>query len=225
MIGIYKITSPTKKVYIGQSINVEKRINEYKRIYNCKVQIRLHRSLLKHGSETHKFEIIEECEVSELNDKERYYQDIFECIGKNGLNCKLTTSKDKSGFISEETRLKMKGPKSEQHKINNSIAAKKRYRSPEEIKKATETILKANRERSKILSEDHKKKLSVWRTGRKFPNLSGKNNVKSKPVLDLNTAIFYESIKEAAKYNCVSKFKLQNSLSGKKPYKTHLILI
>ena len=29
MIGIYKITSPTNKIYIGQSINVENRIKTY----------------------------------------------------------------------------------------------------------------------------------------------------------------------------------------------------
>jgi len=35
MIGIYKITSPSNKVYIGQSINIEKRFKSYKR-YDCK---------------------------------------------------------------------------------------------------------------------------------------------------------------------------------------------
>jgi predicted GIY-YIG superfamily endonuclease len=30
MIGIYKITSPTGKIYIGESSNIEKRIHTYK---------------------------------------------------------------------------------------------------------------------------------------------------------------------------------------------------
>ena len=33
MIGIYKITSPNNRVYIGQSINIEKRFIGYKRMY------------------------------------------------------------------------------------------------------------------------------------------------------------------------------------------------
>ena len=35
MIGIYKITSPTKRIYIGQSINIEKRFKSYEKL-NCK---------------------------------------------------------------------------------------------------------------------------------------------------------------------------------------------
>jgi len=32
MIGVYKITSPTGKVYIGSSIDIEKRIKHYKSV-------------------------------------------------------------------------------------------------------------------------------------------------------------------------------------------------
>jgi hypothetical protein len=31
-IGIYKITSPTKRVYIGQSVNIERRFNTYEKL-------------------------------------------------------------------------------------------------------------------------------------------------------------------------------------------------
>ncbi len=33
MIGIYKITSPTGRIYIGQSTNMEKRFVSYKKMY------------------------------------------------------------------------------------------------------------------------------------------------------------------------------------------------
>lgn len=107
MIGIYKITSPTNKIYIGQSLSIDKRFKDYKRILNSKGQIRLHRSFLKHGIHNHKFEAICECEISELNDRERYFQDLYSAISKNGLNCKLTKSTDKSGVLSIETKNKM----------------------------------------------------------------------------------------------------------------------
>ena len=71
MIGIYKITSPTKKIYIGQSIDVNDRFTKYKRL-NCDNQTILIRSFRKYGVDSHKFEILEECLESELNDKERY---------------------------------------------------------------------------------------------------------------------------------------------------------
>jgi group I intron endonuclease len=60
--GIYKITNPNGKVYIGQSIDIDKRWNKYK-VKNCKPQIRLYNSLNKYGWENHYKDIIEECEV------------------------------------------------------------------------------------------------------------------------------------------------------------------
>ena len=46
MIGIYKITNPTNKIYIGQSIDIKKRFNQYKNL-QCKGQKALYSSLLK----------------------------------------------------------------------------------------------------------------------------------------------------------------------------------
>ena len=44
--GIYKVTSPTNKVYIGQTINLSRRESEYKKI-QCKAQPKLFYSLKK----------------------------------------------------------------------------------------------------------------------------------------------------------------------------------
>ena len=95
MIGIYKITSPSGKIYIGQSIKIENRLRDYKNRKGPK-QPKLNNSFLKYGYEAHKIEIVCECLIEELNDRERYYQDLFDCI-KSGLNCTLTASTDKSG--------------------------------------------------------------------------------------------------------------------------------
>ncbi|HEC36627.1 hypothetical protein LCGC14_1312370 [marine sediment metagenome] len=46
--GIYKITSPTKKIYIGQSIDINRRKIIYKNIL-CKLQRKIYNSLKKHG--------------------------------------------------------------------------------------------------------------------------------------------------------------------------------
>ncbi len=51
MIGIYKITAPNKKVYIGQSINIEKRICSYKKLQNIKEQTLLKESFFKYKNE------------------------------------------------------------------------------------------------------------------------------------------------------------------------------
>jgi len=106
MTGIYKITSPSGKIYIGQSNNIEYRFNQYKRL-QCKTQTKLYNSLIKHGFSFHLFEIITICDEKELNEKERYFQDMFNCISKNGLNCRLTQVGDKQGQLSEETKRKI----------------------------------------------------------------------------------------------------------------------
>jgi len=59
MTGIYKITSPSGKIYIGSSINIDKRIKYYSS-GNCKGQIRLFNSIVKYGWNNHILEILEE---------------------------------------------------------------------------------------------------------------------------------------------------------------------
>ena len=111
MIGIYKITSPSNKVYIGQSIDVENRLKRYK-YFVSKKQTRLYYSILKYGYDNHTYEVVEECKVEELNEseRERYWQDFYDCLN-NGLNCRLTTTKDISGYVSAETKEKQRQAK------------------------------------------------------------------------------------------------------------------
>ena len=92
MTGIYKITNPKGKVYIGKSINIKKRFYQYKKSLG-KGQTILNRSFLKYGIEKHTFEIVCLCDYEELNNLERYYQLLFSCIGENGLNIMLNNDK------------------------------------------------------------------------------------------------------------------------------------
>lgn len=77
-IGIYKITNlSNNKFYIGQSINIEKRWIKHKQISsqknsNC-YDYPLYRAIRKYGIENFKFEIVELCEESQLNEKEIYW--------------------------------------------------------------------------------------------------------------------------------------------------------
>lgn len=106
MIGIYKITNPNNKVYIGQSVDITTRWNTHRRsIYNKK-KTRLINSFLKYGVNNHIFEIVEVCDVLKLNERERHYQDYYNVI-EFGLNSKLTQTNDKSGSLSEETKQKI----------------------------------------------------------------------------------------------------------------------
>jgi group I intron endonuclease len=105
MIGIYKITSPSGRIYIGQTTNSKDRFRRYYYL-DCKEQTKLYRSFLKYEVKNHIFEFIEECDITQLNERERYYQDLYDVLNV-GLNCVLTQTNDKSGKASLQTRLKI----------------------------------------------------------------------------------------------------------------------
>jgi group I intron endonuclease len=145
MIGIYKITSPSGRIYIGQSIDIEKRWAEYLR-KDCKTQIKLSRSFKKYGVKGHIFEIIEECEIGQLNIRERYWQDFYNCMEK-GLNCLLTQTDEKPQVISKETRRKLRlknlGKKlSDETKLKMSLSKLGRKNTEEHQLKLTEKLKK-----------------------------------------------------------------------------------
>ena len=103
--GVYKITSPSNKVYIGSSIDINDRFKQYKRLYNCKPQVKLYNSLNKYGVENHIFEILFLCEKQDRFYFERCFGDIYNSI-KCGLNCQLPGRDDLPQVFSEETRAK-----------------------------------------------------------------------------------------------------------------------
>lgn len=105
MIGIYKIISPSGKVYIGQSINIENRKNNYINFKTNKNNIgpKIYNSLQKYGWEQHTFEIVEECSLEQLNGREIYWGEYYFSLEK-GLNCRLG---DGRGQCCEETRQKI----------------------------------------------------------------------------------------------------------------------
>lgn len=107
-IGIYKITNPRGKIYIGQSINIEKRWKAYHAMH-CKNQVKLYNSLKNYGPENHIFEILAECNIQVLNWLEKYYQLKFNCLtNEAGLNIREVNEFKSSGKHSEETKQKMR---------------------------------------------------------------------------------------------------------------------
>jgi group I intron endonuclease len=253
MIGIYKITSPSGKIYVGQSVNIEKRFNQYKKNQNVSEQKGLYNSFLKYGCENHLFEIIQECNVESLNNNERYWQDFYNVL-KKGLNCRLTKSTDKSGYFSEETILKMKesGKKkifTDLHRKNIGEAVKKRgFMMSFKGNKHNETTKKFLSERQKgILNHNYGKKISestreimsFKSKGIKNPmfgkkhsietilkmkeNRTNPKNKKGKIVLNIENGIFYESAKKASIALCINYITLNFKLNGKLKNNTNLI--
>lgn len=88
MTGIYKITNKINgKVYIGQSVNIEQRWKAHRNVpFNPKSRnydSLLYRAIRKHGLQNFIFEVLEECEISELNEKEIYYIALYDSNDRN----------------------------------------------------------------------------------------------------------------------------------------------
>lgn len=196
MVGIYKITSPTGRVYIGQSTNIPSRWNVYKTLHaSIKKQTKLYRSLAKYGPQNHCFEVLLECNSLELNNWERHYQEKFNVLD-GGLNCKLTNCDDRSGKVSKET-------------IKKRIAT---------FKKNKHSWWKGKKRGS--FTSEHKQKLSVSNTGKvqsteqiqkRLSSSVGKN---IKPLICINTGEVFITQLTAAKHYNIHKRSVEAVLHG-----------
>jgi group I intron endonuclease len=150
--GIYKITSPTGRVYIGQSHDIIDRFRCYKRL-KCKKQTRLYASFIKHGVENHSFEILIECQTAELDYIETKFILEYNSTNKKcGLNLKEGGA---YGKHNEETKEKI-------GKANKGKIVSKEARA---------NMSKAQKNISALKSENATK----WQTGRKLSETHKEN--------------------------------------------------
>ena len=234
MIGIYKITSPENRVYVGQSINIEKRKKSYFSMNKRNSQQTiLHRSFLKYGVENHIFEILEECSIELLNERERYYQDFYNVL-KGGLNCRLTTTKDKSGKLNKETIEKLKGRKCTKE-TRNKISLKTKgkqigvlnpFFGKTHSEESKRKISEANKGHKYSLGRKHteetKNKISNLSLGNKYclgrvlseKTKSKISNSLCKKVINIKTLEIYNSYKELALLLKISHNTLNKKLNG-----------
>lgn len=207
MMGIYKITSPSGKIYIGQSVDINRRFAKYNSIENTKEQPALVRSFIKYGVINHIFEIIEECLFEELNDRERYWQEFYDVL-KYGLNCQLVPTDTLPMIISEETK----------KKIGDGNRGKKL--SQETKNKISKNHAKHNL--GKKLSDKTKRKLSEFNKGKKLSEETklkmSKLECRCRKIIDVDTNIIYNSIVEVSKLFNINLQRLRYFLQTYKQY-------
>ena len=84
MIGIYKITKKENgKSYIGQSNDIERRFSEHK----TKIDIPIEIAIKKYGVDAFNFEVIEECSLDKLDEREKYWIAFYNTYKGFGYNC------------------------------------------------------------------------------------------------------------------------------------------
>lgn len=199
MIGIYKITNPDGAIYVGQSVDIERRFKAHKSgKYNNKCTPKLCASFDKFGHESHVFEIITKCHKSQLNELERHYQEFYNANSDFNLNCNLTATKDKKGI---------RRPISDEQKLSISKVHKGKVYSEE-----TRNKIKAARA-NQVITDEHRRKIS-------------ENSASAKIVLHTTTGVFFSSAKEAAKAFGIKPNSLVGILIGRtKKNNTNLIYV
>jgi len=209
--GIYKITSPTGKIYIGQSVDVYYRFLKYS-LYDCKKQRKLYCSLKRHGVKNHKFEILELVDSKLLNEKEVYYINLFKSFNSEfGLN--LTSGGDSRGAFSEESKKRC----SIAQMGNKKNLGKKR--SIETRKKMSEWQI------GRVMSEDAKEKIRLHAKSRISPRLGKKhsdetkNKIRLKALnMSIETKLKISNSRKSYKASNETRGKLKLKRIGRKPY-------
>lgn len=184
-IGIYKITNPKGKIYIGQSINIEKRWKYYSSQYHNKLdkQNKLFNSFKKYGVDNHKFEILEECDIDKLNEREIYWGGYFNCIDPNiGLNLREL---GKQGQWTEEAKKKLSESQTgrlrhtPESKAKISAALKGTKYTDEQKKKCSDNSgmkgkpnYAGGSKKGWIRTQESKNQISKSKKGKTQPNIS-----------------------------------------------------
>jgi len=104
--GIYKITNTINgMVYIGQSRRINLRFKEHKSGERKQHNYFIHNAIDKYGVENFSFEIIEVCQIDQLNMLEIKYIAEYNSLKPNGYNLELGGNANK--VVSDETKSKM----------------------------------------------------------------------------------------------------------------------
>lgn len=165
--GIYKITSTSGRIYIGQSVDIDRRKGTYKRMESCvKNQVKLYNSIKKYGWNSHLFEILEECAIDLLNERERYWQEFYNSNSKDNLNICLVSTLDKKQLHSEETVNKISNWHKEFHKNNKNRMFGKKHKD-----ETKQLIAKKSKERYKKEPNPNCKKCYCIETGKEWNSI------------------------------------------------------
>lgn len=173
---IYKITSPSNKIYIGQTTDIKKRITYYKNNH-CKSQKILHKSIEKYGWDQHVMEVIKETDnVEDLNRLEIEYIEIYKlnkikCPESNGMNLS-DGGEGNRGPKSESWKNKMKD-------VWDSIEYQEKMKTIHQSSEWKEMC--RSRQLGKKLSEDTKEKMRKKWLDIDYKNIMSEKLKKPKP--------------------------------------------
>jgi len=237
---IYKITSPSGRIYIGKSSSWEKRLNSYKNLNGAKSQPILFNSFNKYGFKNHLIEVIDTFygNSNYASGKEIFWIRSYMSNSKkwkkhyniiDGLNM-TDGGEGMLGYkYSDESREKM----SKSRKGKPKYKLRGRPLSEETKRKLSEKAkLRPNPNKGKKYSEERKKKIGLSKIGNKYmlgkkhsdetreKMKISKSKISGKPILqfdlDGNFMCEYMSKREASRCTKVDRKVIDSIINGRK---------
>jgi group I intron endonuclease len=233
--GIYSISnSINNKVYIGSAVVFERRFRQHKhQILSGKHPSKhLLHHVAKYGIKTLSFDLVELSEAADILQREQYYLDMIKPFESKGFNTSPIAGSTIGVKHTEEARkrmslLRMGKKPTEETRKKMAIAQTGRKHSAE----AFEKMFKA--QANKSYGEVARKNMSLAHIGHKQSEETKNKRAAALRgitkngdlVLNLETGIFYSSIKEAAATTQLCHSTLHRKLVGKFTNNTSFIKV
>lgn len=227
IVAIYKITSPSNRIYIGQTRNLSKRISSYRRLKKPG-QPKLFYSIKKYGFESHTVEVVHKLPIdvtqSVLNEYEELYMDLYKNANFDLLNVKAAGSRGKHSLETIE-KIKKNNARPMLGK-NMSEDAKERIRQAHFGMGHSEITKQRLREAStgnknclgRPVPKDVREKIKKSLTGRKSSPQAIQNAIDGRKGY-VHSELTKQKLRESnlgQKRSEESRLKMRNSQLGKK---------
>lgn len=237
LCGIYRITSPVDKIYIGQSKNFENRFSDYRR-GRCPQQRKLFNSFYKYGFSNHIIEIIEICEIEDLNCRERHWQDFYDVKNREkGLNCVLVSCGNKKEERLPSYRIEKYNKKERVIDVRcgaTSLGTKSRKMTEFSRFKLSVSKGKETEEGKQYLRDNFKEgdlETRLRKNGNRLYKEKRDKNIPLKrkvmantiPVLDTQAGVFYNSLNELCELYNFKYDTMKHRLRGRLKNNTSFI--
>lgn len=211
--GVYIITNKIDgKNYIGESIRLAIRLVQHRSDLrgNRHQSTHLQRAFNKYGEENFEFGLLEWCEEKFLKSQENYWCNMLDAHNdKHGYNL---DSCDPNGICrkkSKETRELISKKAKERDTSGENNPFYNRTHTDKSL------LIMSQTHKGKTLSEEHKKAL-------KLSHPKGGNHWSARKVINQETNIIYDTVKEASKMEGINYVTLKDYLKGNITNKTKL---